>query len=388
MRKFVVEEGPYIKANDEHLRNSQQNMLFFSIALIPICLFGWIINGIVPLIYKIDNFSFINMLTPLLNIIVGILSSVLFEGIYFFFFLKVKDFKMLINKIINNYGVVISVILTILLPPFVPFYVIIFGSFISNIVFKMLFGGYGYSIFNPSLLGYVICVLAFNSIVMNSGNYQIEILNKLFDTTFNSSIDMLIGGNGKILPYAFLKEHYGGLLKMFLGLKTGCIGGMSPFICTIAFVFLLANRVINWRTPVHYLATIFVLTWIVGIMLGVEGGCFGIWYPTYSILAGPTMFCGIMVATEPITTPEMPNGKIIYAIAAGILTIMIRYIRGIDGTITSILFMCLFTPLINRFAAINRGHEINSKMIFNYLIILAIFIVCIVYMFYRIKYIY
>src|SRR4030066_1526099 len=39
------------------------------------------------------------------------------------------------------------------LPPSVPFYIPIIGSFVAVIIAKQLFGGLGYNVFNPALIG-------------------------------------------------------------------------------------------------------------------------------------------------------------------------------------------------------------------------------------------
>jgi hypothetical protein len=76
--------------------------------------------------------------------------------------------------------------------------------------------------------------------------------------------------------------------------------------------------------------------------------------------------------TEPVTTPRTPNGKIIFAVILGIITTLIRLSTGYDGVGLSILLCCLITPFIDKFACVNRGPIISSKMVISYSILTII----------------
>ena len=59
------------------------------------------------------------------------------------------------------------------------------------------------------------------------------------------------------------------------------------------------------------------------------------------------MFGAVFMATEPVTTPRNPLGKVIFGIGCGLLTILLRFGLYPDGAATAILLMCLFTPVID-----------------------------------------
>ena len=78
------------------------------------------------------------------------------------------------------------------------------------------------------------------------------------------------------------------------------------------------------------------------------------------------------MATEPVTSPRNPLGKVIYAFGLGVLTVLLRLVGSMpEGVATSILFMCLFTPLLDRFTAKFRANKANWKSILTLIVVLA-----------------
>ena len=69
------------------------------------------------------------------------------------------------------------------------------------------------------------------------------------------------------------------------------------------------------------------------------------------------------MATEPVTTPRNPLGKVVFAVGLGLLTVLLRFGAYPDGAATAILLMCLFTPVIDGFAAKLRANKVDSKAI-------------------------
>ena len=90
------------------------------------------------------------------------------------------------------------------------------------------------------------------------------------------------------------------------------------------------------------------------------------------------------MATEPVATPRSPNGKAIYAIALGLFTLLFRFYGSLPGGVgTSMLFVGLFSTLIDRFAAKLRMHRVNYRSIIGYTLIFILFILISVYIIVR-----
>ena len=89
--------------------------------------------------------------------------------------------------------------------------------------------------------------------------------------------------------------------------------------------------------PVFYIGTVALLSWALGQD------------PLFQILAGGLFLGAFFMATDYVTTPITTKGKIIFAIGAGILVVLIRVYGSMpEGVCYSILLMNAFTPLIDR----------------------------------------
>ena len=102
----------------------------------------------------------------------------------------------------------------------------------------------------------------------------------------------------------------------------------------------MVRKVISLRIPLIYIATVAVFVFI-----------FGDHNPTtvlYHVLGGGLIFGAFFMATDYVTSPIMPLGKVIMGIGCGFFTMVIRLWAGYpEGVSFSILLMNLCTPLID-----------------------------------------
>ncbi len=353
-RKFGLAKGPYIRTADAG-RNTNTIMRDFVIALIPLILFAWYKNGIAPFIA--GDAGVFQMLYPLLFVLVGGLTSVLLEALYYSYFDKEKDIK---TKVKNSFAVIPGLLIAMALPLHTPIWILVVGCVFGTVIGKLIFGGFGYNLFNPALIGYVFVVIAFLPVINNNGGAlngtELDIvtgatpLTNFFASFPNISIDQAV-------------EPYGGLLNFFIGTIPGSMAETSALLCIVAFVFLLVRKVINWRIPVIYVGGVFVLTLIIGL---VKGYGFDLRFPLFNIFSGGLMFGAVFMATEPVTSPRTPNGEIVYAAFLAALTVMLRFLVTPEGVASSILLMNLFTPLIDDSMAKIRVSDSPKKMVLSY----------------------
>ena len=132
------------------------------------------------------------------------------------------------------------------------------------------------------------------------------------------------------------------LLNLFLGTVGGSMGETSALALLIGFVYLLCRRVITWHTPVAFIGTVFVLALVKG------GFMFGL----AEILAGGVFLGAIFMATDYVTTPQTPWGRVIFGIGCGLITCLIRFFGNYpEGVSFSILLMNILTPYISNWTA-------------------------------------
>lgn len=393
-KKFVLEKAPFIRSADKKIITTRQMMRDVVIALIPLILFGWVKNGLLPYINQFWQFdfslipywdnsikiSFLEMLYPLIFVILGALFSIILEGLYFTFFkyyfpnkyytTKLKwNFKTIINEVRMSYAIIPGLILSLILPINTPIYILLFGCFMGNIVFKMLYGGFGYNVFNPALIAYAIIIVAFWGIISDNGGT----LNSLEIVTGATPLVNFKGISE--VTYENVIAPYGNLWSFFLGFVPGAMGETCSVLIVLAFIYLVYRRVISWIVPIFYVGTAFVISLIIMTING-----YGMWYPVFQIVSGGLLFGAVFMATEPVTTPRSPNGKAIFGIFLGIFTLLFRLFGTLPGgTGTAILFVGLFSNIIDRVSAKLRMHRTNYKSIFGYMIIGLIMIMLILY---------
>ena len=133
------------------------------------------------------------------------------------------------------------------------------------------------------------------------------------------------------------------LLDLFLGRHGGAIGEVCAAALLVGFVYLLIRRVITWHIPVAYIGTVFLLSF------ALEGNAM----TALSLILSGGLFIGaIFMATDYVTSPPTPLGKLVFGLGAGLLTFLIRYF-GVypEGVSFAILFMNILTPYIEKLGA-------------------------------------
>lgn len=223
---------------------------------------------------------------------------------------------------------VTGLILAMNLPAGLPLWQAAFGTLVAIVVVKQLFGGIGYNFANPAITARVVMLIAFAGTMTTWAA-----------PNFYFGADAITAAT----PLAVLKE--GGsysLLNLFLGTVGGSMGETSALALLIGFVYLLCRRVITWHTPVAFIGTVFVLALVKG------GFVFGL----AEILAGGVFLGAIFMATDYVTTPQTPWGRVIFGIGCGLITCLIRFFGNYpEGVSFSILLMNILTPYISNWTA-------------------------------------
>lgn len=357
MARFANAKGPYLRMTDSPSYGTGAIQRDFLIGLLPVILFAFYKNGVQ--VYLDGNIAFLEMFYPLVFILTGGLMSTLLEALYFVITDKsVRTMKALGKKLAVSYAAIPGLLLAMILPLYTPVWVLIFGCIAGTLVAKMLFGGFGYNIFNPALIGYIAVAFTLYGVIQNAGG-ALNASEVLIDAAGGATpLGALVEGEG--LTYAALVAPYGNLLDFFVGTIPGALAETSALAILISYVWLVARKVIKWFVPVVFVGTVFVLSWFIGLIAGAEG----LWFPLYSILSGGLMFGAVFMATEPVTTPRNPLGKIVFALFLGVFTVLFRFVGDFaEGVATAIVFMNIFTMPIDNWTAIIRS-ELGGKEVF------------------------
>lgn len=356
MARFANGKAPFLRKTDSGTFGTGIVMRDFLIGLVPIILFAWYKNGLS--VYLEGNITLLESFYPLVFILLGGFVSLVLEGLYFVVTDKeVRTLKALAKKFSVSYSMIPGLLLAMILPLYTPIWVLIFGCLMGTLVAKMLFGGFGYNIFNPALVGYVAIAFTLSGVIKDAGGAlnasEVLALDAIGGATPLSQLDAL-----KQISYSQLVAPYGSLWNFFIGTIPGALAETGTLAILIAYVWYSVRGVIKWFTPLVYVGTVFVLSWI----LGAVNGQTGIWFPLYSILSGGLVFGAVLMATEPVTTPKNPLGKVVFALFLGVFTVLFRFIGTLpEGVATSILFMNIFTMPVDKWTAVIRQEGLTKK---------------------------
>ncbi|MDY0063525.1 MAG: RnfABCDGE type electron transport complex subunit D [Bacilli bacterium] len=362
-KRFSLTKEPYIRKADNKNYGTSVMMRDFVIALLPLILFAWYKNGLAP--YLNGDCGFLEMLYPLIFVLVGGLTTYFLEGFYYVVFLKEKNIQ---DKLHQSFALIPGILLAMVLPLHTPLWILFIGAIFASIIAKLLAGGFGYNIFNPALIGYLFIVTAFYGVITNNGGYfnpsELSLTTGATPLTFFRGNHELFVEGGKTLSEVI--STYGSLGNFFIGTIPGAMAETSSLLCLVGLAYLLIRKVINWRIPVIYLGTVFVLTYLIGAF---NGYALDLRFPLFNMFSGGLLFGAIFMATEPVTSPRTPNGKIVFALFLGVLTVMLRYISNMsEGVASSILFMNMFAPIIDNIFAKVRVSDNKKKMVVSYVV--------------------
>ena len=220
--------------------------------------------------------------------------------------------------------VVTAMLFAFTLPADCGYFPAILGTVFAIAVVKMLFGGIGCNFANPAVAARVFIMLA---MPIALGAYP-DIMDRPLDAiTGATPLAMNAAGDA---PYSYM--------DMMFGLHAGALGETCIITLLAGYVFLLVMRVVDAWATVPFIATVAVITGFAGQDA------------IYQVLSGGLALGAFYMATDYTTTPMTPKGKIIFGIGCGVITALVRlFAAAPEGVAFSILFMNMFTPLIDRY---------------------------------------
>lgn len=237
-------------------------------------------------------------------------------------------------------------------------WILVIGSLFAIGVVKMTFGGLGCNLFNPALAGRAFLLISF-PVAMTTWPVPGQGLFSLVD----NSVDGATGATPLSVMKAAIKSGDASLLDtlpsaqdMILGNTGGCLGEVCALALILGLVILLAKKVITWHIPVSIIATVFVLSGALHIANPMYAD------PVAEILSGGLLLGAIFMATDYVTSPMSKNGQLVYGVAIGALTVVIRTWGAYpEGMSFAILVMNAFVPLINNKFKPKRFGEVPAK---------------------------
>lgn len=261
--------------------------------------------------------------------------------------------------LMDGSALVTAWLLALALPPLAPWWLIVVGTLFAIVIAKQLYGGLGYNPFNPAMVGYAVLLISF-PVLMTQWPAPLALAG-----TKLSFADQLHFIFGQVLPDGVKLDAITSAtpldtLKTQLKLQHamaditsapifGTFGGKGGEFVVGAYLlgglYLLQQRIVSWHIPTAFLGALALMS---GMFHLVDPAHYA--GPLFHLFSGASMLCAFFIATDPISGPTTPRGKIVFAAGIGALTWVIRTWGGYpDGVAFAVLLMNICVPLIDAY---------------------------------------
>ncbi|MBW8035434.1 MAG: RnfABCDGE type electron transport complex subunit D [Planctomycetes bacterium] len=236
---------------------------------------------------------------------------------------------------------VTSLIYSLILPPGVPWHVVVIGIVFAVVFAKEVFGGFGRNIFNPAMVGRCFVYICFP--VAMTGRWPVSAPVSGIGALGQWSTAAVADAITSATPLAIMKTEgvVPELSSLLFGGISGTAGVTSAALILIGGMYLYytktASRLIILSTVISYAVINQFFTWM-------GNDTFHGALP--ALLGGGFLFGAFFMATDPISAPKTKQGKLIYGVMIAVFTAVIRnYSIFNGGLMFSILLANMFGPI-------------------------------------------
>jgi electron transport complex protein RnfD len=176
------------------------------------------------------------------------------------------------------------------------------GAFFAVALVKHEFGGLGSTLFNPAIAAWVFMNMSWGAL------------------TWSKSI-----------------PHIGEYTDLVMEFGAGRLAEVSSVVLIIGGLYLIYKKYIDWRIPLLYLSSTIIMAVILGEQL--------------SYVMTGMLFLGVFIlAPDPTTSPITKNGRIIYGLLCGIMTVIYGYLtyNYVIAVLYTIFFANAVAPFIEK----------------------------------------
>lgn len=332
MSKLIVSLSPHAHGTD----SVERNMYGVIIALLPALLVSFLYFGIGSVVVCASSVA----------------ACMFFEWAITKYIMK-KELTLT-----DGSAILTGLLLGFNLPSNLPVWIIIIGALVAIGIGKMTFGGLGCNPFNPALVGRCFLLVSFPAQMTSwpvAGQLTSYVDAQTGATPLSIMKEAIKSGDPTVL------DRLPDSVSLLLGNPginhgAGTIGEICALALIIGLIYMLWKKIITWHIPVSILATVFVFCGLLHVANPIYAN------PVAELLTGGLMLGAIFMATDYVTSPMTHKGQIIYGIAIGALTVIIRNWGSYpEGMSFAILIMNAFTPLINAYVKPKRFGEIVKE---------------------------
>ena len=336
----VTENGPHIRDSID----TKRVMILVVMSLLPLYVFGAMNIGFQNSIAiglersNWENFWF--GFSKILPIIIATFTAGAFWELLF---------AVVRKHPVSEGFLVTCALIPLTMPAGIPLWQIVVATTFGIVIGKEIFGGVGMNIFNPALMARVVIFFTYPTKI--SG-----------DKVWVLGPDGYSGATALSIPAAELNQDALTLLNnfdqfdyswwnMFWGWIPGSIGETNKFLIIIGALFLAYIKIINWRVIFGSILGLVGTALLTNLVAPFSSNSMFTIPPHFHLVMGSFLFGTAFMATEPVTGCHTNQGRWIYGILFGSLTVIIRAINPAypEGVMLSILFVNAFAALIDWF---------------------------------------
>lgn len=329
MSKLIVSLSPHAHGSD----SVERNMYGVIIALVPALLVSFLYFGLGSAVVCASSVA----------------ACVFFEWAITKYIMKRE------TSVCDGSAILTGLLLGFNLPSNLPVWIILIGALVAIGIGKMTFGGLGCNPFNPALVGRCFLLVSFPAqmtswpvagqvakyVDVETGATPLSIMKEAIKTGDASVLDKLPDSIALLLGDPGINNG------------AGTIGEVCALALLLGLAYMLWKKIITWHIPISILASVFVFCGILHLANPIYAS------PVAELLSGGLMLGAIFMATDYVTSPMTHKGQIIYGVAIGFLTVVIRNWGSYpEGMSFAILIMNAFTPLINTYVKPKRFGEV------------------------------
>ena len=239
-----------------------------------------------------------------------------------------------------------GILLGLTLPAGFPLWMAVLGGAISIGVGKLLFGGLGYNLFNPALVGRAFLQAAFPVAIttwpaltgswwaLRGDNFALPLMRPHVDAVTAAT------------PLGLFKFEGQGsdVGSLFLGTVGGSLGETSALLILLCGGYLALRRFLDWRIPASVLGTVALLQGALHLMDATKYASV-----SFALFSGGLMLGAVFMATDMVTAPVTKLGRWIFGATIGLTVVVIRAWGGLpEGVMYAILLANALVPYINK----------------------------------------
>lgn len=245
-------------------------------------------------------------------------------------------------------AVITGMLLGLTLPPLFPIWMAFIGGVVAIALGKFAFGGLGYNVFNPALVGRVVLQAAFPVAVTTwTAAFRPDRFSAVSAPVFTFPfMTPEVSGFTGATPLAAFK--FDGVStdaqELALGLVSGSAGETCSLLIAVCGIYLAVRKMMNWRIPISILLSVFLLSWLLRLFGGEDFPD-----PAFMLFSGGLMLGAVFMASDMVASPMTPIGVWVYGILIGTLVVVIRVWGGQpEGVMYAILLGNAVSPQIDR----------------------------------------